>query len=66
MALFVTVSEGRAGTPTQPIVASSDPRVIRAVVDAIVRYTVSPSSAGLLRPLRGRRPVHREEAEVSK
>ena len=55
MPLFVTVSEGRAGTRTQPIVASADPRIVRAVLDAIVRYTAPPPSAVPLRPIRGRR-----------
>lgn len=55
MALFVTVSEGRAGMETQPIFASSDPRIIRAVLAAIERCTVPFSLPVPLRPVRGRR-----------
>jgi len=49
------ISEGRAGKPTLPILASSDPRLIRVVMDAIARRVTPPSSAIIpLRPIRGR------------
>jgi hypothetical protein len=35
MALFLTISEGTAGRETEPILATSDPQIIEAVVGAI-------------------------------
>ncbi len=66
MALFVTVSEGRGGAETQPIFASSDPRIIRAVLVAIERCTLPFSLPRPLHPVRGRRAAPRGEAESSK
>ena len=57
------MSEGRARKPTLPILASSDPRRIRVVMDAIVRRVTPPSSAVVpLRPVYGRRaPIHGDD-----
>jgi hypothetical protein len=56
MALFLTLSEGREGRPTSPILATSDPRVIREVMAVILRRVTLPSPAVVpLRPVRGRR-----------
>jgi hypothetical protein len=61
MALFLTISEGRAGAPTQPILATSDPRIIAAVIGVIERRMTPPAPAVPLRPVRGRRAPLRED-----
>jgi hypothetical protein len=35
--LFLTISEGKAGDETEPIIATSDPAIIRAVIGALER-----------------------------
>jgi hypothetical protein len=62
MALFLTISEGRTGEPTHPILASSDPRILAAVLAAIERRMSLPPPAVPLRPVRFRRaPLHASE-----
>ena len=57
------MSEVRAGKPTLPILASSDPRRIRVVMDAIARRVTPPSSAaGPLCSIRGCcAPIHGDD-----
>jgi hypothetical protein len=61
MALFLTISEGRTGEPTHPILASSDPRILAAVLTAIERRMALPPPAVPLRPVRVRRAPLREQ-----
>lgn len=37
MALFLTISEGRSGEDAVPILATSEPQAIRAVITALER-----------------------------
>ncbi len=64
MALFLTISEGRAGYPTHPILATSDPRIIAAVIGVVERRMTPPPSAVPLRPVRSRRAPLREADEA--
>jgi len=53
MALFVQICEGRSAADAQPVVASSDPEVVRAVMRALERR-FDPDRRPT--PIRPRRP----------
>jgi hypothetical protein len=66
MALFLTISEDRAGGHPHPILSTADARIIAAALTAIQRRMTPPLPAISLRPVRARRGAAPREAEDGK